>query len=311
MKYAIIADIHANLPAFEAVLADAKEQGAAEYLICGDYFMCMPWANEIMELIRSLPNAYVIPGNEDLYFDKCVGKDLKHPEDAQFLAVYWAYQRLNKGHAAYIEDLPEQIEFSAQGIPVFMAHSLKTFAPETPEERLTSKVALFFKEETYTKEAYEKFLYGNLENNIRFQERIEALKKGIYVFGHSHLQWNYEKNGRIFINPGSCGFPLDGNPMPAYTLLTISDNGKNHTIMQRRVPYDLAGTVAKIRSSELYAYAGEWTEIIISEMETAFEQIAFFLQSVEQYAIRTGDQVRPYQNDTWRAAYDLWQRSRI
>ncbi len=308
MKYAIIADVHANLPAFRAVLADAKEQGASGYLICGDYFMCMPWANEVMELIRSLPNAYVIPGNEDLYFDKCVGKDLEHPEDAQFLAVYWAYRTLNKEHTAYIKGLPEKIEFLAQGIPVFMAHSAKTYVLETLEERLTSRVALHFAQEPYTKNACEAFLHRTIEEHVQFQERIGELKKGIYVFGHSHLQWNYEKDGRVFINPGSCGFPLDGDPIPAYTLLTLSEDGRAHMVTQRRVPYDLTGTVAQIRDSELYAYAPEWTEIIISEMETAYEQIAFFLQSVERYASEIGDPVRPYQIRTWKQAYARWQQ---
>lgn len=308
MKYAIIADIHANLAAFQAVLKDAKEQGASGYLICGDYFMCMPWVNEVMELIQSLPNAFVIPGNEDLYYDKCVGKDLDNPEDAQFLAVYWAYRTLNKEHMAYINRLPEKIEFSFQGTPIFMAHSAKTYVLDILEERLTSVVARHFAQEPYTKEAYDTFLHRRFEEHEQFQERIGELKRGIYIFGHSHLQWKYEKDGRIFINPGSCGFPLDGNPIPAYTLLTLSEDGEVEAITQRRVPYDLVGTVAQIRESKLHSYAPEWTEIVICQMETAYENIAFFLESVNRYAVEIGDSARPYQFRTWKEAYARWQQ---
>jgi len=308
MKYAVIADIHANSASLLAVLSDAKAQGAAQYLICGDYFMCMPWANETVELIRSIPNARVIFGNEDRYYDKCIGKDLYHPKDAQFLALYWAYRELSEENRVYIEALPEKIEFCTGGVSVFMSHGADTWLAGKPEERLTSKAAEYFKHVPYSDEAYRAFIERVLEENEELQRGIANMQKGIYLFGHSHLQWNYEKNDRIFINPGSCGFSLDGNPVPAYSLLEIEENGC-WRITERRVPYDLTRTVDLIRRSDLYAFAQIWCELVIKEMETGYEKIAFFLKFVEAYAEEIGDPVRPYREKTWRAAYERWVAS--
>lgn len=326
MKYAVIADIHANLPAFLAILKDAKEQGAEKFLILGDYFMCMPWANETVELIRSLPNAYVIPGNEDLYDSICEGKDLYHPDDSQFLALYWAYRELTKENRDYIYSLPLSLELTipetrletevrpnSQGdkeIPLFLAHGAKTYVLETLEERLTSKVKEYFTKTPYSEAAYQQLIHRLLDENEAFQKRIKELKKGIYLFGHSHLQWHYEKDGCIFINPGSCGFPLDGNPLPSYTLLTAAeDDNFSVSIEERRIPYNMTGAVKQIKSSDLYEFAPEWCELIITEMETAYEQIAFFLQHVQNYAEEIQDTVRPYRQKTWKEAFALWKQS--
>lgn len=316
MKYAVIADIHANLPAFQAVLKDAEAQGAEKFLVLGDYFMCMPWANETVELIRTLKNAYVISGNEDLYYDICKGKDLYHPEDAQFLSLYWAYRVLRAENRSYIDSLPEQMEFTlpvSEGkvnISFFLAHGAKSYVEESLEDRLTSKVNNYFKQEPYSDMAYQRFIRKALNDNTAFQSRIPELEKGIYLFGHSHLQWHYEKDGRLFVNPGSCGFPLDGNPVPSYTLLTVTeDENPSVFIEERRVQYNMTDTVNQIRNSDLYAFAPEWSELIIAEMEAAYEQIAFFLQHVQNYAEEIQDTVRPYRQKTWKAAFELWRNS--
>ena len=284
--------------------------------------MCMPWANETLELIRSLPNASVVPGNEDLYFDICAGKDLYHPADSQFLAIYWAYRELTEENRAYIYSLPQQLELTIpkteqysncqedKNAVIFMAHSAKTYVHETLEERLTSKVNTYFKQNPYSDTAYQMFIRSELEHNTAFLNRIPELEKGIYLFGHSHLQWHYEKDGCLFVNPGSCGFPLDGNPMPSYTLLTIEENGMSSvSVEERRVFYDKADTVRQIRNSDLYTFAPEWSELIIEEMETAYEQIAFFLQHVQKYAEEIQDTVRPYRSKTWKEAFSLWEKN--
>ena len=54
MKYAIISDIHGNLPALEAVIADAEQQGADKFLFLGDYYRNLPLGNEVTDVIRKL-----------------------------------------------------------------------------------------------------------------------------------------------------------------------------------------------------------------------------------------------------------------
>ena len=70
MKYAIISDVHGNAPALRLALDDARMQGAEGFLFAGDYCISAPWPNEVVEMIRSLPGAHVIRGNNDEQADK-------------------------------------------------------------------------------------------------------------------------------------------------------------------------------------------------------------------------------------------------
>jgi predicted phosphodiesterase len=83
MTIAVISDVHGNLPALEAVLADTH--GAAEGYIClGDTVNYGPWNDECLELIQSLPGAVVLEGNHERLFRNGHGPELDNPLVEQF-----------------------------------------------------------------------------------------------------------------------------------------------------------------------------------------------------------------------------------
>ena len=61
MKYAIIADVHGNMPALKLVLEDAQKRGAESYLLAGDYSIRAPWFNDVIPTLRSLHGWIVCP----------------------------------------------------------------------------------------------------------------------------------------------------------------------------------------------------------------------------------------------------------
>ena len=69
MKYAIISDVHGNLPALNAVLRDAEKKNVEGYIFVGDYCLSNPYPNECITRIRELKNTYVIRGNEERYLE--------------------------------------------------------------------------------------------------------------------------------------------------------------------------------------------------------------------------------------------------
>lgn len=69
MRYAVIADVHGNYPALQAVLRDAKKAGAEQFLFLGDYMTDFPFAREIVAVLRSLPHAVFVSGNREWYLD--------------------------------------------------------------------------------------------------------------------------------------------------------------------------------------------------------------------------------------------------
>ena len=69
MRLALISDIHGNLAALDAVLADARAMGAQEYVFLGDYIYDMPFGERVLCRLRSLERAHFISGNRVGYFE--------------------------------------------------------------------------------------------------------------------------------------------------------------------------------------------------------------------------------------------------
>ena len=309
MKYAIISDIHGNLPALQAVLNDAKNQNVSHYLFAGDYCLSGPWPNECMETIKAIPNKTVIRGNEEKYIEDLVGKDPSKWTDGQMQISYWNYKNIKQDNREYMLQLPHTADFECNGIPVHMAHSSMTFVGTYPFYTWNSVVVA--NRNTQPGADSQQILdeiHSEWDNDSQFQECVSKLDKGIYIFGHAHIQWSYKVKEKdvYLINPGSCGLPLDGkkDSMP-YTILEITDDGKV-SIEEKRVPFDKASYINSLRQSDQYKQARVWTELIIEELSTCRERLYFFLAFVKEYAEKIGDERRPYALDTWEKAYEAY-----
>ncbi len=176
----ILYDVHGNLDALEAVVADA---GPVEgYLLGGDYCVFGPWPRETLERLRELRNATWIRGNGERW--------LLDPDDRPETEEPLARARSELGSAAVEElfALPESVELDGilfcHGSPL---SDVESFGPEPGE-------------------ADERLLAGERGRTV--------------VFGHSHLQFHRRgPYGTILVNPGSVGMPLDGDRRAAWGLL--------------------------------------------------------------------------------------------
>ena len=301
MKYAVISDIHGNAPALQAVLADAAAHGVDGYLLAGDYCISVPWASEVIAILRSLPNAHIICGNDESHLDIPPG------DDGQFEASRWCMSTLTAKDKAWLDALPEQLDFELEGIPFHMAHSSQTYVDKCLHERFrTSVLPRFYPDGPASREALLAD-FRNLWNKDEFREHIRQLNEGVYIFGHNHIQAWGEFDGRMLVNPGSCGLPLDcaASLSAPWTLLTI-ENGCV-TVKERRVPMEAEALIAQTKATGQYAAARVWTEIIFSEWRTCREKVYQFLHHCERYADAIQDARRPFAKDTWEAAFAEWE----
>ena len=151
---------------------------------------------------------------------------------------------------------------------------------------------------------------GEWDRDPAFQEAVSKLEKGIYIFGHSHIQWSYQARdaGVYLINPGSCGLPLDGirDSVP-YTVLEITGAGQVN-IEEKRIPFDKSAYIRAVMETGLYREANIWCRVIMRELAAAREHVHFFLKFVEQYAEDIRDDRRPYALETWEKAYEIWKQ---
>jgi Predicted phosphoesterase len=306
MTYAIISDIHGNYPALAAVLKDAEQAKVDQYIFVGDYSIVFQYSNEVVETIKSFQNSYIIRGNGESYIQNVSEKDKSLLTDGQLSTVYWSYNALTEENRQFLLNLPKQIDFKDGGINIHVTHSSEDFIGKVEHKEFSSsKVAIKYLNKPFTHEMLQKDVAKYLSNNSEFQGMISNLGDGIYIFGHTHVQWYASFDKKTFINPGSCGLALDFSKTGVtYTILKIEDN--KISIDERCVYYDKDAVIKELKASELYKQARVWSNITISEILSCREYAHFFLQYAEQYANEIGDTVRPFSYETWENAYKSW-----
>ena len=311
MKFAVISDIHGNYPALRAVTEDAARQGITRFLFAGDYCISGPWPDECIAAIREIPGKTVIRGNEEKYLENLIGQDPSRWTDGQMQISYWSYRNMSREHLDYLLALPHTADFDCNGIPIHMAHSSMAFLGTYPFYTWNSvTVAERNKQAGADPKKILADIAGEWDRDPAFREAVSKLEKGIYIFGHSHIQWSYQAKDRgvFLINPGSCGLPLDGirDSIP-YTVLEITGAGQVN-VEEKRVPFDKAAYIRALMKTGQYREANVWSRVIIRELALAREHIYYFLAFAEQYAESIGDRRRPFVPETWEKAFELWDR---
>jgi diadenosine tetraphosphatase ApaH/serine/threonine PP2A family protein phosphatase len=178
----LLYDIHGNMPALEAVLADAGEAGVERFVLGGDYALFGAWPAETVRLLREL-DAEWIRGNGERW----TAAPSEAPDQVQG-AIERCAELLGQELVRQLAALPET--FTADG--VLYCHG----SPRSDVESFMPQAA-----------GDEAELLLGVE-----AERV--------VFGHTHLAFQRTAVGGIeLINPGSVGMPFDGDPRAAYALV--------------------------------------------------------------------------------------------
>lgn len=312
MKFAIISDIHGNLPALEAVIGDAEQNGADCYIFAGDYCISNPYPDECISRIRNIANKYVVRGNEEKYLENLVGKDPATWTDGQMQVSYWCYQNVSADNLRYLLAQPARIELTYQNRSLYLSHASSDFIGNCEYRGWgTAQVARRYGDAFISQNTLREDVHRDFSQDGQFQEMLRTLPEGIYIFGHTHVQWSYltEDGRHIFINPGSCGLPLDcvreGVP---YTILELSGSG-DASVEERRAAFDTKAYVRSFKQSGQYEKANVWSRINVKELEKRREHMTFFLQFVEEYAQKIGDSQRPFSVPTWERAFAEWEKT--
>jgi predicted phosphodiesterase len=235
MRYALISDIHANVPALEAVLADsaARVDVDATYHL-GDLVGYAPWPDETVALLRERGIAG-IAGN----YDSTVGTDYKHcgcryedprQEELSHVSFEWTKRHSSPGTKAFLAGLPFRLDVKpsgghAAGPTVILVHGTPTLN------------TLY-----WTEDRPDSFC-------LKMAEHAGARVGDVIAFGHTHKPWHREVEGIHFVNTGSVGRPKDGDRRAGYVLLDVGEGTPRAEFV--RVEYDVEAAVRAILASEL------------------------------------------------------------
>lgn len=223
MRYALISDIHANLPALDAVLADIDARGDTDATYhLGDLVGYSPFPNEVVNTLRSRAIAG-IAGN----YDSTVGTDYKHcgcqsesarQEELAHVSYEFTRAAVTPATKRYLAGLPFSLDLRplgghANGPRLVLVHGTPTLNT-----------------------VY--FTADRSDDFCRKMAAVAGLKAGdVLAFGHTHKPWHREVDGVHFVNTGSVGRPKDGDWRAGYVRVTFATDSVH--VEHVRVEYDV------------------------------------------------------------------------
>lgn len=234
MTYGLIADIHANLEALEAVLAEL--QGVDGTICLGDIVGYGADPAACLERIRQLPDVRAVAGNHDL---AVLGKfDVRWFNEFAQDAIKWTQDRISADDRSYLSSLPLTAHLEGAilvhgSLPEEMDYITSVEDARVCFDAMPGDLA--FVGHTHVSECY------LARQNTRFPEQVSLWSGG---------QVELERELRYIVNPGAVGQPRDGNPHASFGIWDV----EARVIEVKRVPYDIERTQEKMVEAGLPDY---------------------------------------------------------
>ena len=229
---ACISDIHGNLSALQAVLADIRSIGCDTILCAGDIVGYGPYPNEVIECIRSM-GIQTIMGNHDeavgFKLPAC-GCHIDDPEQKRLSAhmLKWSIKNTTEQNREFLRSLPEQISMCIEGHTLLLVHGSVDSINE----------------------------YVNDDDEERIEALLDSIEQNIYIFGHTHCPFIKQREDKMMINAGSVGRPKQGDTCASYVHLQLSQGSASAEV--RKVPYDVKKAAADMLTRGIDSYFADF-----------------------------------------------------
>ncbi len=224
MRIALLSDVHANLPALEAVLDDAAAASVSAIWNLGDFVGYGPFPDQVVRRLRGA-GAVSIIGNYDrkvLAFEPNEKRFRKKKARPKYLAFRWAWENLSSDSRGYLRSLVETHRFTVAGLRVLLTHG----SPAANDE-----------------------LLGSDTPGGRLVELACAADADVIACGHSHDPFVRAAGLATFVNPGSVGRHEGAGGKASYAICEFAD-GELY-VEHRLLDYDVSRTVAAVREANL------------------------------------------------------------
>ncbi|MGH3022208.1 MAG: metallophosphoesterase family protein [Gaiellaceae bacterium] len=211
LRVAALYDVHGNLPALEAVLAEV-ERSRVDLVVVGGDVSNGPMPRECLERLRALgERAVFVRGNGD--------RELAAPgagDGVWETRARWAAEQLDAEQRSFLAGLPETHSLRVEGLGgVIFCHG----SPRSDEEIVTA-----------------------LSSEERVAPMLDGVRERVVVSGHTHVQFDRVVDGTRLVNAGSVGMPYEARPGAYWALL-------GPDVELRRTPYDAEKAAAAIRAT--------------------------------------------------------------
>lgn len=211
MRLAFLADIHGNLPALEAVMADLHQARPDAIYLVGDQVNRCPWNREVMALVMD-HGWPAIAGNHDLVVGAINTPNNRPPFTARerFPTLWWTQENLSVEQLSLLRNWPEERQLQFDGLPAIrLLHGVpgNAFVGILPED-----------------------------SDAKISAHLATVTEPVIVCGHTHRPLVRKVGSQQIFNGGSIGIPYNGDPRAQYLLLD-GQQGTWHPTF-RQVDYD-------------------------------------------------------------------------
>ena len=251
-RIAILADIHGNMPALEAVLEDLERQDADEVIVGGDLVGRGPQGSRVVREVRSR-GWPTIRGNHEEYLLGFRRREVPREwlVTGEWAAARWMAAELTDDDVEFIGGLPfaREIEDPA---PMLLIHG----SPRSTNEGL-----------------------GPWTSDRRLQRHVEAIGPSTLVCAHTHRPMERELPTGLVVNVGSVGLPFNRDRRAQYAILEA--DGGSWKVEFRQVEYDLERTLGAYESTGFAQHGGVTARLLILELREAAPFLVPFLKWAE------------------------------
>lgn len=260
---ALLSDIHANLPALEAVAADCMGRRPDHVYVLGDVINGAAWPHAVMDFIAAAGWPVLLGNHDDAVLQ--LGSKRMEPRYAdhrRYALLWWTRARLSAAHLTTLEGLPRELPLN--------------FAGAAPGLRLVHGIP------------------GNFFVGIRpdspddwVRDALTGVREPAVGMGHTHAPLIRRPNGWLVVNSGSVGAPYDGDWRPSYAWLEGDAHGWRAEIV--RVTYDRAVVDYEYTASGLAREGGVLAELFQRTVMTGLPWVSDYahwirLQPADQVA---------------------------
>ncbi|RAJ73744.1 putative phosphoesterase [Chitinophaga dinghuensis] len=233
-QIAVFSDVHANLPALEAVLEDIAQRNIQEVYCLGDLVDFAPWGNEVIEVIRSrgIP---CLMGNHDerIAFGHPV-IPLPHHDETETAhrqtAIAYSKECITPANKEWLATLPKQISFTHEGYRVQLVHG--------------------------STRSNEEYIYVNHPEED-LEKMFRDVQADTIIMGHTHLSYHrITRNGYHAVNCGAVGRSKEADRAATYSIISLTAEGP--TIKIVKLPYDNIQVANAIYQSKIPDFYGHF-----------------------------------------------------
>lgn len=219
MKIAVLADIHANIYALEAVLADCRDEVVGHFIVAGDLVGYYYWPQPVVQRLMHDACVTCIRGNHEDILAQALGDAVAAERYRQKYGSGYdvCLETLSGDEMQWLLHLPTCIELTLGDVHFSVHHG----SPVAPDE------------------------YVYPDASVEVLARSHA-SRHFTVLGHTHYPFIHHLDGSVLLNPGSVGQPRDIGGQASYVVIDLA----NRAVRFKRIPFDVAPVVAAAQARD-------------------------------------------------------------